>query len=99
MNRLLKLQIQLNKVIGEQEGKVAERDESLDWERLHMASSARCAWILAMQRGGCDPVYIKGDPIHRFQSPVGLCDIFHLNFQISLLPIREASAYWRKSSC
>ena len=42
MNRLLKLQIQLNKVIGEQEGKVAERDESLDWERLHMASSARC---------------------------------------------------------
>ena len=55
MNRLLKIQIQLNKVIGEQEGKVAERDESLDWERLHMASSARCAWILAMQRGGCDP--------------------------------------------
>ena len=55
MNRLLKLQIQLNKGIGEQEGKVAERDESLDWERLHMASSARCAWILAMQRGGCDP--------------------------------------------
>ncbi len=27
----------------------------MEWERLHMASSARCAWMLALQRGGCDP--------------------------------------------
>lgn len=51
MNRLLNLEVKLNHVINEQEGKVNERDETLDWERLHMASSARCAWLLAMQRG------------------------------------------------
>ncbi|MFR1724042.1 HD domain-containing protein [Emergencia timonensis] len=51
MNRLLELEVKLNKVIDEQEGKVLERDETLDWERIHMASSARCAWLLAMQRG------------------------------------------------
>ena len=51
MNRLLNLEVKLNHVINEQEGKVSERDETLDWERLHMASSARCAWLLAMQRG------------------------------------------------
>lgn len=41
-------------MIDAQEGKAADRDESLDWERLHMASSARCAWMLAMERGA-DP--------------------------------------------
>lgn len=51
MNRLLKLEVKLNKVIDVQEGKFIDRDETLDWERIHMASSARCAWILAMQRG------------------------------------------------
>lgn len=51
MNKLLALEIQLNKVINEQEGKVPGRDESLDWERIHMASSARVAWLLAMERG------------------------------------------------
>lgn len=51
MNRLLKLQVSLLEVIDQQEGKVFERDETLDWERLHMASSARCAWLLALERG------------------------------------------------
>lgn len=51
MNRLFELEVKLNTVIDEQEGKVSERDETLEWERLHMASSARCAWLLAMQRG------------------------------------------------
>ncbi len=54
MNRLLQLQEKLLKIISEQEGRVSQRDESLDWERLHMASSARCAWLLAMERGA-DP--------------------------------------------
>lgn len=54
MNRLLELETQLNRVINRQEGKMDSRDETLDWERLHMASSARCAYILAMQRGA-DP--------------------------------------------
>ena len=43
--------MKLNQVIDQQEGKVSERDETLDCERIHMASSARCAWLLAMQRG------------------------------------------------
>lgn len=42
------------KKIDEQEGRIPDRDESLNWERLHMASSARCAWLLAMERGA-DP--------------------------------------------
>ena len=50
MNRLLELETQLNRVINGQEGKMDSRDETLDWERLHMASSARCAYILAMQK-------------------------------------------------
>lgn len=54
MNRLLKLQVDLLQIINEQEGKVPDRDETLDWERLHMASSARCAWLLALERGA-DP--------------------------------------------
>ena len=45
MNRLLELEVKLNQVIDQQEGKVSERDETLDWERIHMASSARCAWL------------------------------------------------------
>lgn len=37
-------------MINKQEGAGIQRDETLDWERLHMASSARCAWLLAMKR-------------------------------------------------
>lgn len=54
MNRLLQLQVNLLQVINEQEGNPIKRDETLDWERLHMASSARCAWLLALERGA-DP--------------------------------------------
>jgi len=53
MNRLLFLETELNKVIRQQVGKMdeTERDETLAWESVHMASSARCAWLLAMERG------------------------------------------------
>lgn len=56
MNRLLKLEIQLNTVIDQQQAVLenSERDETLDWERFHMASSARCAYMLALKRGA-DP--------------------------------------------
>ena len=54
MNRLFELEVKLNKVIDQQEGRQDERDETLDWERLHMASSARCAYMLAQKRGA-DP--------------------------------------------
>lgn len=51
MNRLLFLETKLHSFILEQEGKLEERDETLTWECIHMASSARCAWLLAMERG------------------------------------------------
>ena len=51
MNRLFALQEKLLNVIKAQEGLMDDRDESLAWEALHMASAARCAWILAMERG------------------------------------------------
>lgn len=51
MNRLLFLETKLHQLILEQEGKLEVRDESLAWESIHMASSARCAWLLAMERG------------------------------------------------
>ncbi len=51
MNRLLFLETKLYQLILEQEGKLEERDETLAWESIHMASSARCAWLLATERG------------------------------------------------
>ena len=51
MNRLLFLETKLYQLIRQQEGKLEERDETLEWESIHMASSARCAWTLAMERG------------------------------------------------
>lgn len=51
MNRLYKLELKLNKVIDEQGLNNINRDETLEWEKLHMASSARIAWILALERG------------------------------------------------
>ncbi len=54
MSKLLELEIQLNMVIQAQEGNCQHRDETLDWERLHMASSARIAFLLALKRGA-DP--------------------------------------------
>lgn len=55
MNRLLKLENLLLDVINQQEGKVDDRDETLNWERIHMASSARLAWEMALERKNADP--------------------------------------------
>ena len=52
MNRLLKLENLMLDVINQQEGKMEHRDETLNWERIHMASSARLAWQMAMERNG-----------------------------------------------
>ena len=32
-----------------------DRDETLNWERIHMASSARLAWEMALERKDADP--------------------------------------------
>jgi uncharacterized protein len=50
-SRLLKLQNILLDVIDEQEGKIPDRDETLNWERIHMASSAQLAWQMALEKG------------------------------------------------
>ena len=55
MNRLLKLENLVLDVIVQQEGKIADRDETLNWERIHMASSARLAWEMALEREEADP--------------------------------------------
>ena len=38
-------------LIQAQEGKLAQRDQSLNWERIHMVGAARLAWIMAEERG------------------------------------------------
>lgn len=50
MNRILKLQSALLRVIEQQEGKMEERDQSLDWERVHMASCARLGFLMAEEQ-------------------------------------------------
>lgn len=54
MNRVLELETRLLDFIESQEGRISQRDETLAWERIHMASSGRCAWLLAVKRGA-DP--------------------------------------------
>lgn len=50
MSRLLDLQSALLREIDYWSERVPARDETADWERVHMASSARIAWLLALQR-------------------------------------------------
>ena len=54
MNRVLKLQSLVLKRISEFENSVVRRDYPLDWERIHMVSSAKIAQVLALKRGA-DP--------------------------------------------
>lgn len=49
MNRALKLQYELLKIITNSPADMP-RDETLEWEAVHMASSSRTAWLLAMER-------------------------------------------------
>lgn len=49
--RLLPLQTAYLQLIAQQEGVLDHRDETLDWERMHMASSARLAYLMAQERG------------------------------------------------
>jgi len=50
-SRLLKLQNLILEYIDQQEGKVTDRDETLNWERIHMASAGQLAWAMALERG------------------------------------------------
>lgn len=50
-SRLLKLQNLILEYIDQQDGKVTDRDETLNWERIHMASAGQLAWAMALERG------------------------------------------------
>lgn len=50
-NRLLRLQEAYLDFITAQEGNLPDRDETLNWERMHMASCARLGYLLAQERG------------------------------------------------
>lgn len=49
--RLIKLQSRLLREIEKFETLVPERDTFIDWERVHMASSARLGYLIAQARG------------------------------------------------
>ena len=51
MKRLLRLQSQLLREIEKYEKLVPDRDKFIDWERVHLASSARLGYLLAVARG------------------------------------------------
>ena len=51
MNKLMKLQSQLLREIEEYEKLIPERDQPVDWERVHMASCARLGYLLGEERG------------------------------------------------
>ncbi len=51
MKRLLRLQSQLLREIEKYEALVPERDQFIDWERIHMASCARLGYLMAQERG------------------------------------------------
>ena len=53
-SRLYKLQHIILDYISECETQGGERDETLNWERIHMASAAQLAWAMALERGA-DP--------------------------------------------
>ena len=50
MSRITELQYRLLEYIRTLP-KTAERDETLEWEQIHMASASRTAYLLALERG------------------------------------------------
>lgn len=63
-NRTYYLQEKILECIAEQEKLCIERDEPLNWERLHMASSARLAWTMALERGADPELASSAAAIH-----------------------------------
>ncbi len=51
MKRLLRLQSQLLREIEKYEALVPDRDQFIDWEKVHMASCARLGYLMALERG------------------------------------------------
>lgn len=55
MHKILRLQSYLLKEIDKYEKIVTERDQFIDWERVHMASCAKLGYLMAEERG-VDPI-------------------------------------------
>lgn len=55
MHKLLQLQSALLKEIDKYEKLVSERDQPIDWERVHISSCAKLGYLMAEERG-VDPV-------------------------------------------
>lgn len=55
MRKILRLQSALLKEIDKYEKIVTERDQFIDWERVHMASCAKLGYLMAEERGA-DPI-------------------------------------------
>ncbi|MBE6034370.1 HD domain-containing protein [Aminipila sp.] len=55
MHKLLELQSALLKEIDKYEKIVTERDEPIDWERVHISSCAKLGYLMAEKRG-VDPI-------------------------------------------
>lgn len=65
MNRVAQLQCMLLDMMDMLD-KETPRDETLSWERLHMASSARIAWMLALARGADPELCAAAAAVHDF---------------------------------
>ncbi|VBB09081.1 Hypothetical protein LUCI_4367 [Lucifera butyrica] len=51
MNRIFEMQRKMLRKIAEFQNKAMERDQPLDWERVHMISCAKIGEMLALKRG------------------------------------------------
>jgi uncharacterized protein len=51
VNRIFKMQVKMLQRIAEFENSIVNRAYPLNWERIHMISSAKIAEVLAMKRG------------------------------------------------
>lgn len=65
MNRIYTLLTKLHDYIGRQDPAI-NRDETLDWERLHSASCARLGWILALERDADPELAAAAAAVHDF---------------------------------
>jgi uncharacterized protein len=86
MNRVMRLQVELLKIIDGLE-QTAQRDETPDWERLHMASSARIAWLLALRRGADPELAAAAAAVHDYGRIVTGKQVNHA--EAGYLPVQE----------
>ena len=55
MNKILRLQSELLKEINKYENTVPNRENFIDWERVHISSCAKLGYLMA-EKMGLDPI-------------------------------------------